>query len=152
MFFSKERKKYYHKADVPTCLQDLESYPLTHIYIEPISPEKVFPDIHSDEVCSCQSSTISQPRPESTHRNTHKDGTDTSLPFFLLIYLILAVLGLFCYEGFFSSCGEPGPLRLRCAGFPLEALLLLQSAGSVVHGLGCVSWALERRLSSGTWA
>ncbi|KAG5194313.1 hypothetical protein JEQ12_013110 [Ovis aries] len=29
---------------------DLESYPLTHIYIEPISPEKVFPDIHSDEV------------------------------------------------------------------------------------------------------
>ncbi|KAM7227367.1 hypothetical protein CapIbe_021780 [Capra ibex] len=56
--------------------EDLESYPLTHIYIEPISPERVFPDIHSDEVCSCQSSTIPQPRPESTHRNTHKDGTD----------------------------------------------------------------------------
>ena len=144
--------KCCHRANLPSCLQDLESYPLTHIYIEPISPERVFPDIHSDEVCSCQSSTIPQPRPESTHRNTRKDGTDTSLPFLLLIYLILALLGLFCSEGFCSSCSEPGPLRLCCAGFPLQALLLQQSAGSAVRGLGCVARALERRLSSGTWA
>ena len=31
------------------------------------------------------------------------------------IYLFLIVLGLHCYMGFFSSCGEWGPLSSRAA-------------------------------------
>ena len=92
------------------------------------------------------------------HRNTHKDGTDTSLlfSFFLLIYLILAMWGLFCYEGFFSSCIEPGPLsgcpvqaspcnHFSCcraqALWYMDSVVVspgLQNAGSIVaHGLSC---------------
>ena len=47
-----------------------------------------------------------------------------------------------------------GYSSLRCAGFSLRWLLLLQSMGSRRAGfISCGSWALERRLSSyGTWA
>ena len=43
---------------------------------------------------------------------------------------------------------------LRCAGFSLQWLVLLQSTGSRRRGFSsCGTWALERRLSScGTWA
>ena len=52
-------------------------------------------------------------RPESTHRNTHKDGTDTSLLFFLsffflLIYLILAMLGIFAMRAFSLVAASQG--------------------------------------------
>ena len=77
--------------------------------------------------------------------------------FFNFIYLFLAVLGLCCYSGFFSSCGEWGLLSgcgaraSHCAGFSCcraQALGTwtsvvvahgLKSTGSivVVHGLSC---------------
>ena len=44
------------------------------------------------------------------HRNTHKDGTDTSLlfSFFLLIYLILAMLGIFAMRAFSLVAASQG--------------------------------------------
>ena len=73
-------------------------------------------------------------RPESTHRNTHKDGTDTSLLFFffLLIYLILAMLGLFCNDCF--------SLVAASQGYSLVALCRLL--------LAIASLAAEHRLYS----
>ena len=74
----------------------------------------------------------------------------------LFVYLFLAVLGLRCCAWAFSSCGERGYSSLRCMGFSLRWLLLLQSTGSRHAGFSsggswaqqCGSWALERRLSS----
>ena len=80
----------------------------------------------------------------------------------IFIYLFLAVLGLRCCARAFCSCGERGySSSLRCAGFSLQWLLLLQSTGPghagsvvVVSGLSsCGSRALGYRLSScGAWA
>ena len=61
---------------------------------------------------------------------------------------------------FFAACrlslvAESGGYSLlRCTGFSLRWLLLLQSTGSRHVGFSsCSSWALERRLSScGAWA
>ena len=71
-------------------------------------------------------------------------------------------MGLRCCTQAFSSCGEQGLLfSLRCTGFSLQWLLLLQAwavgmRASVVVARGlssCGSWALECRLSScGAWA
>ena len=70
--------------------------------------------------------------------------------FYKFIYLFLAVLGLCCCARAFSRCSEGGYSSLRCAGFSLQWLLLLWSTGSRHVGFSsCVSWALERTLSSG---
>ena len=54
--------------------------------------------------------------------------------FFFLIYLFLASLGLRCCTPAFSSCCKGGYSSLRCVGFPLRWLLLLQSTGSRCAG------------------
>jgi len=51
--------------------------------------------------------------------------------------VFLAVLSLCCYTQAFCSCSEWGNYSLGCgAGFSLQGLLLLQSTGSTVGGLG----------------
>ena len=51
-------------------------------------------------------------------------------------YLILALLGLHHWEGFFSICGKQELLsKLQCVGFSLQRLILLQSSGSRAPGL-----------------
>ena len=63
--------------------------------------------------------------------------------YFLFIYF-LAALGLHCCTRAFSSCGERGLLSLRCVGFLLWRLLLLQSMGSRCAGSSsCGSWAQQ---------
>ena len=58
------------------------------------------------------------------------------------IYLFLTVLGLCCWGGFSSSCGELG-LISSCGLQPLEG----------VGFSSCGSWILERSVSNwGTWA
>ena len=75
----------------------------------------------------------------------------------ILLYfltLFLAALGLCCCMWAFSSCSKVGDYSsLRCTGFSLHWLLLLQSTGSRCIGFSsCGTQALERRLSScGTW-
>ena len=65
------------------------------------------------------------------------------------IYLFLATLGLCCCARAFSSCSEWGYSSLRCTGFSLRWLHLLQSMGSRCTGFSsCGSRALELRLSS----
>ena len=60
---------------------------------------------------------------------------------FLLVYLVLAALGLHCCTQAFSSCGTWGPFlaavcRLLTAGAPL-----LRSTGSRLRGLSsCSTW------------
>ena len=64
--------------------------------------------------------------------------------FIYFIYLFLAVLGLHCCTQAFSSCGERGShcTSLQCAGFSLQWLLLLWSAGSRHAGFSsCGTWA-----------
>ena len=62
---------------------------------------------------------------------------------------LLAVLGLCCCSGFLQLQQAGGTLEVRCAGFPLRRLLLLQSTGSRLTGSVVVApWALEHRLSS----
>ena len=72
-------------------------------------------------------------------------------------YYFLAVLGLLCYVGFFSSCGKWRPLFScdawvsHCDGFSHFRTWSLSAWASVVaaHGLSnCGSWALELRLNS----
>ena len=53
---------------------------------------------------------------------------------YLFIYLSLAVLGLHHYKGFFSGCGKGG-LPFSCPSITLWELLLVESTGSMVHGL-----------------
>ena len=55
----------------------------------------------------------------------------------------------FLRAGFSLVAASGGSSSLRCAGFALQWLLLLQSTGSRRPGFrSCGSWALERRLSS----
>ena len=61
---------------------------------------------------------------------------------FIDLFLFLAVLGLCCCTWAFSSAAIGGYSSLRCAGFLLQWLLLLQSMGSRCAGFSC----------SGTWA
>ena len=85
-----------------------------------------------------------------------------------LIGLFASFLGVFCFAffGFFwprwafvaarglSLVVASGGYSLRCVGFSLQWLLLLQGVGSRHVGFSsCGLWALERRLSScGAWA
>ena len=81
---------------------------------------------------------------------------------FILFYLFLAALGLFCCAWVFSSCGKRGATlhcsvwASHCSGFSCCGARALVARASVVlaHGLSsCGSQALECRLSScGTWA
>ena len=62
---------------------------------------------------------------------------DSSFSFLKKLFIYLAVLGLRCCTRAFSSCGERGIYSLlRCAGFSLPWLLLLQSTGSGRAGIG----------------
>ena len=80
----------------------------------------------------------------------------------LFIYLFLAVLGLRCCLGVFSSCGEWGLLSgcseraSHCDGFSYcraQALGMQSSVTAVPAPSSCSSRAVEHRLSScGTWA
>ena len=70
------------------------------------------------------------------------------------MYLFLAVLGVCCCMGFFSSCGKWGPQSSpQCMGFSLSWLLLLQSMGSRHTNFSscglrsCSSQALDHRLN-----
>ena len=66
------------------------------------------------------------------------------LVFFLLIYLFLAALGLCCCALAFSSCASGGYSSLRCMGFSLRWLLLLQSTGYRRAGFSsCSAWAQQ---------
>ena len=49
--------------------------------------------------------------------------------FIFLKNVFMAVLGLRCCAGFFSSCSMQGLLSLRCSGFSLVASLVAE------HGL-----------------
>ena len=61
----------------------------------------------------------------------------------------MAALGLRCCTQAFFSCVERGYFSLRCEGFSLRWLLLLQNTGSRCTGLSSRgTWALECRLSS----
>ena len=67
--------------------------------------------------------------------------------FFFFSPVFLVALGLCCYARVFSGCVIRGYSSLRCMGFPLRCLLLLQSAGSrcvgsvvVAHELSCSPW------------
>ena len=75
----------------------------------------------------------------------------------LINYYFLAVLGLLCYVGFFSSCGKWRPLFScdawvsHCDGFSYFRTWSLSAWASVVAARGpsnCGSWALELRLNS----
>ena len=56
---------------------------------------------------------------------------------FIYLFLFLAVLGLCCCTWAFPSAGSGGYSSLRCAGFLLQWLLLLQSMGSRCAGFSC---------------
>ena len=53
----------------------------------------------------------------------------------LVFVLFLALLSLCCFVQAFCSCGQWGYSWLQCTGFSLWWLLLLQSTGSMAHGL-----------------
>ena len=62
-----------------------------------------------------------------------------AISFIFKIYLFLAALGLCGYMQSFSSCSSGGHSLLRCMGFSMWWLFLLQHKGSVVvvHRLSC---------------
>ena len=71
------------------------------------------------------------------------------LKFILFIYLFLAALGLRCCARAFSIVPSGVYSSLRCTGYSLRWLLLLQSMGSRCTGFSsCGSPALECKLSS----
>ena len=82
--------------------------------------------------------------------------SNCDLLYFFFIYNLFILFTYFwlCWV-FVAACGlslvavSGGYSSLRCAGFSLRWLLLLQSMGSRRVGFrNCGSWALERRLSS----
>ena len=72
--------------------------------------------------------------------------------FILFIYFWLRWVFV-AARGLFSSCGEWGPLFTAVRGPHIAVASLVVEHGLQAHGLSsCGSRALERRLSSGTWA
>ena len=75
--------------------------------------------------------------------------------FFFFNFFIFGCAGSLLLRRLFSSCSEWGCSSLRCTGFLLQWLLLLQSTGSRAPSFSSRStwaqqlhWALEHRLSS----
>ena len=59
------------------------------------------------------------------------------------MFMLVAVLDLYCCVGFFSSCGEWGHSSLLCVGFSLQWLLLLRSMALGPTGFStCGMWGL----------
>ena len=66
------------------------------------------------------------------------------LAFFFFFFSVLAVLGLHCCLGFFSSCSKRGLHSSFSEGFLLRWLLLLQSMGSRCEGFSRCSLRINR--------
>ena len=68
-------------------------------------------------------------------RNRSQEGTSEQVPSFLkiIIYLVLAVLGVCCCTQTFYSCGERGYSLVDVRGLLMQWLLLLWSKGSRAH-------------------
>ena len=78
-----------------------------------------------------------------------------SLPPTFLIFFLVGLCWVFiAAHGLSLVAASRGYSSLRCTGFSLQWLLLLQSMGSRrVDFCSCASWALElRRSSCGAWA
>ena len=87
---------------------------------------------------------------QSAARKEQKQATDTLSTFFFFHLFYFWLRWVFvAVRGLSLGAASEGYSSLRCAGFPLQWLLLLRSTDSRRAGFGsCGSWAPEHRLSS----
>lgn len=116
------------QSNLPASAIFLKSFSLKY----PICPRAIF----EGSVFQTLSSAIPMP--------TSRKSVSLVLPFYVLFFLYLAVLGLQCCSGFLQLRHVGTVLQLSRVGFSLLWLLLLRTTGSRGTGLSsCSMWAQE---------